>query len=588
MLSEMEQRIRECYDAFLDAVTEDRDLWEIALLEYYRWPLEYWREEPEGDWEQPIPACFEDLAPELPRLVERKEEVHPNDDCASVELNLEWRYGWDDFGPRNHKKRRLSPEAVGPLLEYYLLVEAQGDEPGDRSYHILFAEKPDTTVLERIVRHGVRTPEEQMTLALRLKEFCEGLQLEELLDGEERDWLLDLMEELLEDAFRRDCGEAGWHLYEFLSEKKRSEDDTWEPLDLLREAAEAGSVDAQCEIGWQFFSKVMELPKEHFLGGYCGDAISGEEAVQWLEKALPHKIEAAILLARLFLEGKGVPADEARAVRYLTAAVEGQYEEDRAFVERCTCFWMLAKCYAEGRGVTKDRRKAAELYRQAQDSDYYLFDYYRDGVDVPRNPRAAVRYWMRDMCFHHGLLLWVDILAHVSAPEGCVRLRPEALRSVWRLQIGKNAFYDLMGTDLLGASRRTDDPYAQLCGLLDWEKVRLLYDGARGGDSRCGDILTELLASGTATQEMLEQLCPNSSGVYDWPDAWYEEALERLEDQLAREAQEKEWVEQLRDLDLKEHPDLEENPDSEEAPVFAEDEEWYPFDPSLEDPEGLS
>ena len=40
MLSEMEQRIRECYDALLEAATEDRDLWESALLEYYRWQLE--------------------------------------------------------------------------------------------------------------------------------------------------------------------------------------------------------------------------------------------------------------------------------------------------------------------------------------------------------------------------------------------------------------------------------------------------------------------------------------------------------------------------------------------------------------------
>lgn len=557
MLSNMEQRIRECYDAFLESVTEDRGLWEIALLEYYRWPLEYWREAPEEDWDQPIPACFQDLAPELPRLVECKAEVHPNDDCASVQLNLERRYGWDDFGPRNHKERRLSPEAVGSLLEYYFLVGVQGEDCGDRSCPILFEEESDTTVLERIVRHGVRTPEEQMTLALRLKELCEGWQLEELLDEEERDWLLDLTEDLLEDAFRRGCGKAGWPLYVFLREKERFGDDTWEPLDLLREAAEAGSVDAQCEIGWQFYTEVMKMPKEHFLGGYCGDEISGEEAVHWLEEVLPHKIDMVPYLAGLLLDGKGVPADEGRAVRYLTAAVEGRYEEDMAFGERCTCFWMLAKCYAEGRGVTKDRRKAAELYRQAQDSNYYLFDYYRDGVDAPRNPRAAVRYWMRDMCFHHGLLLWVDILVRVSAPEGCVRLRPEALRSVWRLQIGKDAFYDLMGTDSLGASRRTDDPYAQLCGLLDREKVRLLYDGARGGDSRCGDILTELLASGAATEEMLKQLCPNSSGVYDWPDAWYEEALERMEDQLAREAQEKEWAEQLKDLDRKEdlHPE---------------------------------
>ena len=574
MLSNMEQRIRECYDAFLESVTEDWGLWEIALLEYYRWPLEHWREAPEEDWDQPIPACFQDLAPELPRLVECKAEVHPNDDCASVQLNLERRYGWDDFGPRNHKERRLSPQAVGLLLEYYFLVEAQGDDCGGRSCRILFEEESDTTVLERIVRHGVRTPEEQMTLALRLKEFCEGWQPEDEPEEEVTAWLLELIEKLLSDALRCGCSEAGWHLYAFLSEKEQF-GDPWVPLDLLREAAEAGSVDAQCEIARLFYLNAMGQ-LDTYTAQYYGDGFSAKEAVRWLEQALPHKIEAAILLARLFLEGKGVPADEARAVRYLTAAVGGQYEGDGAFVERCTCFWMLAKCYAEGRGATKDRRKAAELYRQAQDSDYYLFDYYRDGVDVPRNPRAAVRYWMRDTCFHHGLLLWVDILVRVSAPEGCIRLWPELLRRLrtgWKQQSGEGAFYDLMQQrmDLLAASGRTGTgaPYAQLCGLLEQAKVRLLYDGARGGDSRCGDILKELLASGAATEEMLEQLCPNSSGVYDWPDAWYEEALERMEDQLAREAQEKEWVEQLKDLDRKEdlHPEEGLHPE-EDLPSF--------------------
>lgn len=541
MLSKMEKRIRACCDAFLEAVTEDRDLWEIALLEYYRWPLEAWREDPQDDWEQPIPDCFADLAPELPRLTACKEEVHPNDDYATVQLSLEWRYGWNDSGIQDIPKQRLSPEAAALLLEYYFLVEVQGDDCGDRHCRILFEEESDIRVLERIVGHAMHTPEEQMALALRLKE----LELEDDLDGTERDWLLDLIEGQLDQAFRRGCGEAGWHLYEFLSEKERFGEDTREPLDLLREAAEAGSVDAQCEIGWQFYTEVMNMPKENFLGGYCGDQISGEEAVRWMEAALPHKIDMVPYLAGLLLDGKGVPADPARAVRALTAAVENRHEGSRASVDQWTCFWMLAKCYAEGRGVTKDRRKAAELYRQAQDSGCYLFDYYRDGVDVPRNPRAAVRYWMRDMCFYHGLLLWVDILVRTSAPEGCVRLRPEALRSVWRLQIGKEAFYDLMGTDLLGASRRTDDPYAPLCGLLDREKVRLLYDGAQGGDSRCGDILQELLASGAAARELLEQLRPNSSGVYDWPDAWYEEALESIEDQLARE---KAWAEQIKDL----------------------------------------
>ena len=567
MLSNMEQRIRECYDAFLEAVTEDRDLWEIALLEYYRWPLEYWQEKPEEDWERPIPACFEELAPELPRLVKRKEEVRPNDDFASVQLNLEWRYGWNYSGIQEIRQRRLSPQAVGLLLEYYLLVEALGDDCGDRSCRILFEEESDRKVLEGIVGHGVQTPEVEMTLALGLKELCERWQLKEDLDEEEMGWLLDLMEHLLESAFLYDCGEAGWHLYELLSDEDRF-GDHWEPLDLLRQAAEAGSVDAQCEIGWQFYTEVMKMPKEHFLGGYCGDEISGEEAVHWMEEALPHKIDMVPCLAGLLLDGKGVPADEERAVRALTAAVGGQYKGDGAYVERCTCFWMLAKCYAEGRGVTKDRRKAAELYRQAQDSDYYLFDYYRDGVDVPRNPRAAVRYWMRDMCFHHGLLLWVDILVRVSAPEGCARLQPDLLRRLWtgwKQQSGEEAFYDLMCTDLPSSRTGTDDPFARLCGLLDQEKVRLLYDGAWGGNSRCGDILQTLLASGAATREMLAQLRPNSSGVYDWPDAWYEEALESIEDWLAREAQEKEWAEQLKDLEW------------EEEQVPAEEQEDFAF-----------
>ncbi|MDD6317035.1 MAG: hypothetical protein PUB63_08475, partial [Clostridia bacterium] len=379
MLSKMEKRIRACCDAFLEAVTEDRDLWEIALLEYYRWPLEAWREDPQDDWEQPIPDCFADLAPELPRMTAYKEEVHPNDDYATVQLSLEWRYGWDYSGIQDIPKQRLSPEAAALLLEYYFLVEVQGDDCGDRRCRILFEGESDIRVLERIVGHAMHTPEEQMALALRLKE----LELEDDLDGAERDWLLDLIEGQLDEAFRRGCGEAGWHLYEFLSEKERFGEDTREPLDLLREAAEAGSVDAQCEIGWQFYTEVMNMPKENFLGGYCGDQISGEEAVHWMEAALPHKIDMVPYLAGLLLDGKGIPADPARAVHALTAAVESRHEGSRASVDQWTCFWMLAKCYAEGRGVTKDRRKAAELYRQAQDSNYYLFDYYRDSADVP-------------------------------------------------------------------------------------------------------------------------------------------------------------------------------------------------------------
>ena len=439
MLSEMEQRIRECYDALLEAATEDRDLWESALLEYYRWQLE--------------------------------------------------------------------------------------DEP---------------------------------------KEVTA--------------WLVDLIEDLLSDALWRGCGEAAWHLYEFLWEQERF-GDSWAPLDLLREAAEAGCADAQCEVARLFYLNAMGQ-LDTYTAQYYGDGFSAEETVRWLEQALPHKIEAALYLARLFLEGTGVPADEALAVRTLTAAVEGGREETGVFFDRSMCFQMLAECYAEGRGTAKDRRKAAEFYRQARYSGCFLFDYYKDGAEVPRDPRAAVRYWMRDMCYQYHLELWNVILSLTASLEDCgTRPYSEQLRllfgEVW--QNVENSFYTLLGKPVEWRMGQADNRYGLLRGLLDQEKVRLLYDGVRGGDSRCGDMLTELLTSGAVTREVLKQMSPNRSGVNDWPDTWYEEALERIEGQMARGTQEKEGAEQLKDL---EPEDL----DPEEDLVFPEDEAQYPVDQLGEGP----
>ena len=72
-------------------------------------------------------------------------------------------------------------------------------------------------------------------------------------------------------------------------------------------------------------------------------------------------------------------------------------------------------------------------------------------------------------------------------------------------------------------------------------------------------------------------MSPNRSGVNDWPDTWYEEALERIEGQMARGTQEKEGAEQLKDL---EPEDL----DPEEGLVFPEDEAQYPVDQLGEGP----
>ena len=193
------------------------------------------------------------------------------------------------------------------------------------------------------------------------------------LDGEELEWLLDRMKELLESALRGDCGDAGWHLFELLWAHGRFGDPR-EALELLQEAAQAGSVDAQMEIGRQFYAKVMELDRELSVVGYCGDDISGEDAVYWLEQALPYRIEAAPLLARLLQEGKGVPADEEWAARVLTIAAENDYVGKTVVLCRNVCLRMLADCYMTGRGVPKDRRKATLLYKKAFDVSSSLLD----------------------------------------------------------------------------------------------------------------------------------------------------------------------------------------------------------------------
>jgi len=359
MMSKMEERIWECYDAFLDAVTEDRDLWEIALLEYYRYPLE--------DWEQSAPACFGYLTLKIPRLTKRKEELRSGGDCAAVQAKLEKAYGWNSPYACVASARWLPLRAIVPLLEYCLLVGTQEDKPGGRRGKPLFENVPDREALKRIAKNGAETPKKKKDLALQLQSLRYCLSL----CGEEEDWLLDLMKELLESAFLDGCGQAGWHLYELLWVQDRFGD--WEPLDLLRKAAQKGSADAQLEIGRQFFVKIMGWDQELSVLGYCGEDISGEEAICWLEKALPYQIEAAVFLAWLLLEGKGVPADEERAVRVLTAAAEGHYEGKAAFFYRSKCFQMLAQCYAEGRGVPKDRRKAL-LYRKALVTECALSD----------------------------------------------------------------------------------------------------------------------------------------------------------------------------------------------------------------------
>lgn len=374
--SKLEKRIRACYDEFLEVVPDVKEWWEIALLEYYRYPLECWSANPEEEWELAIPDCFNDLAPEFSRLTAHKKEVCPNSDYCSVQENLLREY--DEW---HHKVvfhceepvLKLPPEAIILLLEYYLLVEVQDDGCGYRPYRQLFAGTvdegtPDRKTLERIVRQNIHTPEEQKTLALQLYEICERWKLERELPCEETDWVFEMIENLLLCAFDCDCAEAGWYLYDILMTKERW-DLVEEPCEVLRRAAEGGSVDAQLEIGCLFWKAILEESEEDFKehpkaeAAECSTDFTGEEAVYWLEQALPYNKYALPLLADIMLQCKGIKVDEERITRCLGAVVERKYEEgteDFFYQERC--MQAMAGCYAAGRGVEKDCQKAAELY----------------------------------------------------------------------------------------------------------------------------------------------------------------------------------------------------------------------------------
>ncbi|MDD6033722.1 MAG: hypothetical protein PUC47_09630 [Oscillospiraceae bacterium] len=331
---EMGKRIRACYDAFLDMVPGDRELWEIALLEYYF-------EEPLEDWEATFPDWLTGLESRLPQLAARKQEICPDAEKPyTVQEKLERKCG-DGQG------MEIPPEAAGLLLEYYLAMMEYDDDWYGRS--LFTSAQADERILTGLTTYNVcgrGTPEEQKAL---------GLWLYEIYQSEKKfAWVFDLLKRLLLTALDSGCGEAGWRLYEILVEEKLLTGAD----DILRMAAEAGCTDAQEEIGWLFIQYHAFPPaRDHWDGDdvrHLGGRISAEEAVHWLEQALPRRSQAGFHLMELFDRGWGARKDEERAIRYCRAVVETEYEGDAGNMKAECQKWLAERC-ASGRGAPKDR-----------------------------------------------------------------------------------------------------------------------------------------------------------------------------------------------------------------------------------------
>ena len=312
MLNTEEKKIRDCYEAFLRQMPEEnRDLWAVTLLEYYRFPLEWWRAEPdeEQDWQLPVPDCFAHLqaSGELERLVRYKEEVCPNGDFCSVQRNLELEYDWlqarGGWGAYNGVPRHTLPlEALRLLVEYCILVEELGDEAGDRKWRYLFDETSDVDMLVTMAKQSAQTPAEEFGCILLLEQYRQQVELK----ARHNDWLFDQLWDWLGWVMHLEEGEVSWALYQYLQENDgrfAPWDNDMTNFELVRRAAEAGIVEAKLELG-ELYIEDRRADENREDGTVTEPLMAPEQVIAHLQDALPVDSLAGVLLALIYRLGE--------------------------------------------------------------------------------------------------------------------------------------------------------------------------------------------------------------------------------------------------------------------------------------------
>jgi localization factor PodJL len=149
------------------------------------------------------------------------------------------------------------------------------------------------------------------------------------------------------------------------------------PLDRLTTAANAGNSKAQLIVGLKYLD---------------GDGVPANdaEAAKWLMRAADAgEPVAQYRLGTLFERGRGVPADPVKAVRWYQAAAN---QGSRKAMHN------LAVAYAEGTGVKKDFSEASRWFLRAanlglSDSQFNLAVLYERGLGVPQNLVDAYKWY---------------------------------------------------------------------------------------------------------------------------------------------------------------------------------------------------
>ncbi|WP_116091002.1 tetratricopeptide repeat protein [Sphingomonas crusticola] len=145
----------------------------------------------------------------------------------------------------------------------------------------------------------------------------------------------------------------------------------------VREAAEAGSAEAQARLGQMLLD---------------GDGIPPDprQAFTWFERAAnAGHLEAANMVGRCYDLGWGVPADKVRAAAWFRQAAARGLTWAK---------YNYATMLALGRGVPRDRAMALTLFSEAADDGYakahnFVGSFHEDGwVVAPDLAEAARRY----------------------------------------------------------------------------------------------------------------------------------------------------------------------------------------------------
>lgn len=88
-----------------------------------------------------------------------------------------------------------------------------------------------------------------------------------------------------------------------------------------------------------------------------GVAKNHAEAFNWCTKGSVTGVDSKIALAKLYLDGEGIPHDDAAALKLVQPLADTRQEKNAQY--------LMYRLYQEGRGVTKDQGKALAYLRQA-------------------------------------------------------------------------------------------------------------------------------------------------------------------------------------------------------------------------------